>query len=287
VYSQSCGHLSIYTSLDFVTVRQDTFLALTTRDGMLSFHEPVVPTKYSDWREVDQFWIDDHQYGRGIATSFKVAFNQAQRPNWKAVAAGVDKNAFTVAIAAMNVVKIYRVQNSKPDRSGPYQFQAPVAELTGARGNVRDMTWASGSSRDYDILVTASADGYVRVYHIYVNPADEPLPIDQASTLRPIQRANTHAPQVWTSTAPSGIGAGLAGNTRNQTSSQSKDGQVPHEWKIVAELKQEGVWKVEWNYGGMILSTGDDGRVLLWSKGLDGKWQEFANIEPEDHDQRL
>jgi nucleoporin SEH1 len=40
--------------LDFLNIRHETYLALITRDVLLSLVEPVDVEKFDDWKELDQ-----------------------------------------------------------------------------------------------------------------------------------------------------------------------------------------------------------------------------------------
>ena len=244
-YSQSCAHAVPYNSIDFVAVRHETYLAAVTRDGLLSLLEPAVPLDFSDWKELDQFWVCGQPVERGAEVHFRVHFQHDDAPHHAAVAAGLSELALSLAVSAVNDVKIYRVLPAGYAGAGPYRFQSPAAVLTGSRALVRDVAWSHVTYQSADKLAAASADGFVRVYEItYPEPAGAANPPagGAASELGP-SRAFAR-PQ-------SGIGAGLAGASRSAAEPGSLEpGQVVHEWKCVAELRHEGVWKVTWDAPG-------------------------------------
>ena len=245
IFTQSSAHQVIYTSLDFKTIQRETFLAVITRDGLLSLLEPTKADRYDDWKEIDQFWACGQRIARGMETSFKVVFQQAERPNYNAVAAGVDPNALSVAIAAMDAVKIYRVL--KPE-DGAYRFESPVAELTSTEGLIRDVAWSPEVWRVHDLIATASCDGFVRIYKVFTHQTRPEL--RSVSLNKGIQpSSNAHTNQRGT---PSGIGAGLAGTSRTASGGRvdSSFGQVPHDCELIEELRHDGVWRVEWLRGG-------------------------------------
>jgi nucleoporin SEH1 len=228
LFSQSSAHRVVYVSLDFVTLVYETYLAAITRDGLLSLLEPVSFARLDDWKELDQFWVCEAPMARGAETSFRVSFQQAARPAYQAIAAGLDPGALSVVVAALDRVKVYRVVKTGPgggrDR---YRFQAPVAELVGAAGLVRDVAWAQGTFRKWDLVAAAAADGMVRVYEVGVVRGEGGVAGEGREAGK----------------ALSGIGAGLAGRG-------AEGGMVRHEGRLVAELAHEGVWRVEWVGGG-------------------------------------
>lgn len=249
IFTQSAAHQVIYVSLDFKNIRHETLLAVVTRDGLLSLLGPVKPDVFDDWKEIDQFWVSGGRMPRGEETSFKVCFQQSARPNYQAVVAGLDVNAVSLAAAAMDVVKVYRL--SKPE-DAVYRFQAPVAELTGVRGGlVRDVAWTPAAWITPDLIATAWNDDHIRIYELSIprktRSENQPIP-PKASVNIPI---STNASLVTYNRVPSGIGAGLAGASRGPSDAlgDAGTGRVPHDWKLAAEIRSEGVWKVEWVSG--------------------------------------
>ena len=248
IFAQSSAHQVVYVSLDLKTIRHETFLAVITRDGLLSLLEPTKPGEFDDWKEVDHFWVCGGRIPRGEETSFKLSFQQAERPNYNAIRAGVDPRALSIAVAAIDVVKIYRVQ--KPEE-GAYQFQSPVAELTGSDGLVRDVAWSPEASTMNDLIATAASDGFVRVYEIHTPVKNRGETATSLSSKRtnPLFAANG----VSSRNGISGIGAGLAGASRIAPGARVDvgTGQIPHEWKLLAELKHDGVQTLRWACNGM------------------------------------
>ena len=51
-----------------------------------------------------------------------------------------------------------------------------AAELPGHKGMVRDVAWAPGNIRGYDVIATACQDGFVRVFRLEtpIDPSSEP-----------------------------------------------------------------------------------------------------------------
>ena len=249
IFTQSAAHRVSYVSLDFKNIRYETFLALVTRDGLLSLLEPVKSDFFDDWREIDQFWVCGDRITRGVETSFKVSFQQSERPNYNAIAAGLDEKALSLAVAAMDVVKLYRLV--KPE-DGTYHFLPPVAELTGVPGLVRDVAWSPAAWTVHDLIAITGNDGYLRIYEVstpYQVKDDDHVVIPEATASSP---THSTAPSPAYPRQPSGISVGLANSSRALSNFRpdTSSSQVQHEWKLVAEMRQEGVWKVEFIRGG-------------------------------------
>lgn len=104
-------------------------------------------------------------------------------------------------------------------------------------------------ARSYQLIATASKDNLVRIYKLTEQQQQ------QRSNRIPISPAGT----------PTQL------NTL---------GKALHIELIASfdDHKAE-VWRVEWNITGTILSSsGDDGKLRLWTAGYDGKWRQMASI---------
>jgi nucleoporin SEH1 len=267
-----------FCSLDFKNLHTETYAALITRDGYLSIYEPVDHDNLAgEWSAMAQKYVCPTP-SRQDETGFKVAWHKEKVPCWTAVEAGLDRRALSLAVAAMNVVKIYRT-----DKDRKWYL---ATELTGARSIIRDVAWANGSMRGFDVIATASKDGALRVYEVSTVQR-------QASTavVEPPSITETPASPLAKAQKPSGIGAGLASpQTRGVIDSDRGDGEqqstapgrIRHIVKNVAELNSHGgaVWRVAFSQlGDLLVSTGDDGSVRTWKKALDGLWTEYAHID--------
>ncbi len=193
--------------------------------------------------------------------------------------AGLDPDALSLAVASMNIVKLYRATKSN---GKDYKLWL-ATELTGHGGLVRDVAWADGSLRGSDTIATACKDGYVRIFDV-TTPTAAATPANRGPQPSP---ASTDA-AVSANNAPSGIGAGLAGATSGEGAMPRRDEhgcKVKHAWKQVACLDGEhgAVWRVKFarNTGDTLASGADDGMMRFWKKGLGGEWLEFAEIEPQ------
>jgi nucleoporin SEH1 len=227
-----------FCSLDFKNLNMETYAALITRDGHLSVFEPSDHDDLSgEWNIMMQKHVCPTP-PRQNETGFRVAWHKEKVPCWTAVEAGLDKRALSLAVAAMSTVKIFRTDKERK------WYQA--AELTGARAIVRDVAWANGSMRGYDILATASKDGAVRIYEVSTTPgqADSPATPDPFSPAAP--PSSGRQARAGPSAA---IGATLAGSSTKdllRDLDRHAPGHVRHVVKMVAELTAHGgsVWQV-------------------------------------------
>ncbi|OAA56695.1 nuclear pore protein [Niveomyces insectorum RCEF 264] len=145
-----------------------THLALLAADGTLTVLENEVPENLGDYASVDELRVCPKP-ARGEEASFCVRFDPNPDPCFTALRAGVPADALSLVVAAMDSVKIYR---TRPITTASYGLQGTAkafylaAEIKGHRGLVRDVAWAPGNFRGYDILATACQDGYVRVVRL-------------------------------------------------------------------------------------------------------------------------
>ena len=280
VFSQSSGNSVVYNSLDFVNPGKETYLVIVTRDGLLSLLEPINPERFDDWREIDQIWVCDEPVARGVETSFKVCFQQADQPNIKAMTAGLDKTALSLAVTAIGDVKVYRVLKMLGHGGQEqYKLQDPVTELKGADGLVRDVAWSQEIWRAHDWIATTAADGYIRVYEMWTPKGNVPNSPNPSVAAR--KTPTTGGEMATKPRAPSGIGAGLAGASLAASFASVKLGH--HEVKLAAQLKHDGVWKVEWlRNSHTLVSSGDNGQARMWKQAHDGNWHEFAEFGPDN-----
>lgn len=254
-----------WMSLDFKNINAETYLALITRDGNLSIMEPKDHDNLSgDWMD----WMENQNFQvcpmppRSEEASFKVRFHPDKLPCWTAITAGLDRKALSMAVVAMGVVKIYRTDKERR--------LYLAAELTGARGLVRDVAWAAGSVRGYDVLATAGKDGVVRVYEVKtpeIKPSEQNNKSTTTATTTTTPRTtptattnNQNIPQPRvTRNALSGIGAGLAGASISRMHDGRADNspnpsRVKHTVDMVAQLTEHrgAVWRVTFSAMGEI-----------------------------------
>ncbi|KAF9734555.1 hypothetical protein PMIN03_012165 [Paraphaeosphaeria minitans] len=263
-----------FMSLDFKNIMQETWLALITRDGLLLVYEPTDQANLNEWGIIAETWVcGNNPPGRQEEVGFKVAFHKEKLPCWTAIMAGLDRKSLGLAVAAMNKVLVFRTDKAK-------RF-FKVAELEGARLIIRDVAWANGSMRGYDVLATASKDGAIRIYELST-PRSDNSSAAGASASTAIDAISS--PQLSKSRAPSGIGAGLAGASKGPDPSQDHEqgpGRITQIVKLVDELNshQGAVWRVAFSQmGDLLVSTGDDAAIRTWKKAVNGHWLEYSEI---------
>lgn len=260
-----------WMSIDFKNIDTETYLALITRDGNFTILEPrdhdVLAGEWVDWMGNQDFLVCPAP-PRSEEAGFKVCFHQEKLPCWTSINAGLDRRALSVAIIAMNVVKIYRTDKSR------HIYLA--AELTGSTDIVRDVAWSNGSIRGFDVLATAGKDGSVRVYELKTSSnSNESLSVTRVTSTSSARQAQ------------SGIGAGLKGISKIDDAKEysTEPSRVKQEVTLVSELtKHDGaVWKVAFSYtGDLLTSTGDDGKIQTYKRSMNGKWYAYAQIEVDD-----
>jgi nucleoporin SEH1 len=239
-------HRHPFVSLDFRNLDMETWLALITRDGFLMVMEPVRPDSLSDWQSLDQFRVCIAPQ-RGEETSFRVQFHHdpidithTLLPEW-------DRKSLSLVVAAMDTVKVYRTDANR-------RFYHAI-ELSGHDGLVRDISWANGSVRGFDLIASGCKDGYVRIFEVYTsvsgagsNPPSSRNP--QLATQSPSIRAISQ----------SGIGTALANRAPASLSNRQAGGdtQFKHSFREVACLdsKHFDVWQVEFSYAGIVALSG-------------------------------
>ena len=251
IFSQSPSNHVPYASFGFKTVKHEVWLALMTRDGLLSLLEPAEPEALSLWKELDSVYPFE-QHPRGTEPKFKLSFHQSERPCFNAILAGLDAKALSLAASAMNFVKIFRA--IKPEE-GNYQLYE-MAEILVGTTYINDVAWAPGCVRPHDLIATACDDGTARIFKI-TTPYDSngSLPAGLEPPASPL--GNVVEP-VRARKNPSGIGAGLAGASRAAAAAArhiTMASKIKHEWMELAVLPHDDdspVWKIEWMHDGQL-----------------------------------
>ncbi|KAM3558076.1 hypothetical protein MY1884_004197 [Beauveria asiatica] len=167
----SSGNSSTYRSFSMThnDETKHTHLALLTTEGRLTVWETEQPEALNEYTSMDEFLVIPQRPQRGQETAFKVVFDPNPEPCYAALRAGVPTDALGLAVAAMDVVRIYR---SRDVVAASYGLDTPkkefylAVEVTGHRGLVRDIAWAPGNIRGYDMIATACQDGYARVFRV-------------------------------------------------------------------------------------------------------------------------
>lgn len=239
-----------FVSLDFRNVDLDTWLAVITRDGYLMVMEPVSADNLTDWQALDQFRVCPAPE-RGEETSFRVQFHHDPVDITHSLIPEWDRKSLSLVVAAMDTVKVYRTDASR-------RFYHAI-ELTGHGGLVRDISWANGSVRGFDVIASGCKDGFVRIFEVYTSVSGNTGSNNNNSTN---QQSNRHAQNAAESpssraTAQSGIGSALASRAPASGSHRqaSGDTKFKHSFREVACIDSGhlDVWEVEFSPAGELL----------------------------------
>lgn len=241
----STGHAP-FMSLDFKNIMQETWLALITRDGRLTVYEPSDQSSLNEWTILAERSVsEDNPPDRQDEVGFKVVFHKEKLPCWTAIMAGLDRKSLSLAVAAMKDVLIFRTDKAKRF------FQ--VAKLEGSRQIIRDLAWANGSMRGYDILATASKDGAIRIYELSTPSSGKSAPTGSSAGTASFAPAESPLSDPRRN-APSGIGAGLAGTSTGADMQQNEQhpGRITQLVKLTDELTNHhgAVWRVAFSQMG-------------------------------------
>lgn len=264
-----------------------TYLALLASDGRLMVYENEQPENMSEYTSIDEFSICTKP-NRGEETSFKVRFDPNPDPCYNALRAGVASDSLGLVVAGMSSVKIYRSRDVITTSYGVAQTQREfylAVEVGVHRGLVRDVAWAPGNIRGYDIIATACQDGFVRVLRI-----DTPHSSEDGKTwsTSELTKHESHRAQESSKAGQpndkhqSGLSASLAkSGSHAERHFSGQPGQVKHVFKEVAKLDSHRtpVWRVGFDDDGQILaSTGDDGKLVCYRQTPSGTWAKSSEL---------
>lgn len=242
IYRLTATQRHPFVSLDFRNIDLDTWLALITREGFLMVMEPVNPDSLADWQVLDEFRVCPAP-PRGEETSFKVQFHHDPSDITHSLLPSWDRKSLSLVVAAMDSVKVYRTDANR-------RFYHAI-ELNGHGGLIRDISWANGSVRGYDLIASGCKDGYVRIFEVYTsvvnNGSHSSHSRNHAELQSPPSSSTRPTPQ-------SGIGTALASRVPASMHSRqaNNNSQFKHSYKEVAciDSKHLDVWQVEFSYAG-------------------------------------
>jgi nucleoporin SEH1 len=246
IYNQPSETKVPFISLDFKNLPTETYVALTTRDGFLTVLEPENQNNIRNWEPITgSARYLCHTPPHQDETGFKVCFHRELHPSWATSKEMQEHKTLSLAVVAMNEVKVFRTDKDR-------RFYL-AAELTGARNILRDVAWANGSMRGYDVIATASKDGCIRIYQLHVEklrPATDEavIPISSQEPSSEDSKSNSRK-------ALSGIGAGLAGSSSREPY-REPDPMPDRPSEIVTmvaelNLHQGAIWRVAFSQLGM------------------------------------
>jgi nucleoporin SEH1 len=156
-------------------------------------YENEEPENLDSWAEVDTVVVCEKP-ARGEETSFKVAFDPNLEPCYNAIRQGVQRDSLALIVASMNRASIWRtkeISHSVSLGSSTSKELYLAAELKGHRGLMRDVAWAPGNIRGFDIVATACKDGFIRVFQITTPAKGGQAPRSKDYSKLPEQTAKT------------------------------------------------------------------------------------------------
>ncbi|KAK3390550.1 WD40-repeat-containing domain protein [Podospora didyma] len=272
-----------------------TYLALLSADGRVTVYENEQPENLADYTQMDEFSVCPRP-ARGEETAFRVRFDPNPDVCYTALRAGIPTDALGLVVASMDSVKIYRTRDTVSSSMGvttaAKEFYL-AAEISGHRGLVRDIAWAPGNIRGYDIIATACQDGFVRVFSLTT-----PTATDKGWTSSSVRKhsrqivdedtdprdgaASTSELLLATSHPKSGIRAGLdQSRTSTERRTSGLPGQVKHVAAEIAKLDSHRtpVWRVGFDDDGQIMgSVGDEGKLMCYRQTPDGTWAKSSEL---------
>lgn len=277
-----------------------TYLALLASDGRLTVYENDQPENLSEYSSIDEFAVCPKP-ARGEEVAFRVRFDPNPEPCYTALRAGVSSDSLGIVVAGMDSVKVYRSRDIVGASYGVAHAQKEfylAVDIPGHRGLVRDVAWAPGNIRGYDVIATACQDGYARVFRVETPYSpDDGKSWSAGDLLKPTTHDVSHSKEEAGAPAqerhgrreshhhqqhPSTLSASLAksgANGERQWSGQP--GQVRHVAREVSRLDghHAPVWRVGFDDDGQILgSSGDDGRLLCYRQTPDGAWAKSSEV---------
>lgn len=255
---------------------------------MLVVYENDEPENLEAWTEMDRVNVCDKP-PRGEEVSFRVAFDPNVEPCYMAIKQGVPRDALSLVVAGMGRANVWRtkeISHSVSLGSSTTKEFYLAAELKGHRGLVRDVAWAPGNVRGFDIIATACKDGFMRVYQVSTPSKTQTGPLRSRDFAKAPEKivVPQRSAENGGRNAPSGIGAGLAGaRPISGTGRGDREGEVAHVAKEVCRLESGNgkapIWRVAFDADGQLLgSTGDDGKLTLWRREPSGVWSKSSEL---------
>jgi nucleoporin SEH1 len=302
-------------SLKHLDDTRTTYLALLSADGGLTVYENDRVENLSSFTLLDELsTLPDDPSGvvptRGEETSFKVRFDPNPEVCYTALRAGVPSDALGLVVAVMDTVRVYRTRDTIRASLGVAAawkgFYLAAEVKSGVhRGLVRDVAWAGGNIRGYDVIATACQDGSVRVFRLDALQPGEGQRGGAEYDDEKGEGEEGGGAGLWTAgrvrkhgvrrggeetngnsnvarSASSGIRAGLdqsrSGLERRTT---GLPGQIRHVMTEVSKLDchHTPVWRVGFDDDGQILgSVGDEGKLMCYRQKPDGTWAKSTEM---------
>jgi nucleoporin SEH1 len=279
-------------------------------------HESEEPENLADYTRIDDFQALPRP-ARGAEAGLRVRFDPNPEPCYRSLRAGVAPDALGLVVAGLDCVRVFRTRDvvtssfGAATRAREFYLAVDIAGPAYHRGLVRDVAWAPGAFRGYDMLATACQDGFVRVFRV-----DTPLReggegnnggggyaraswavaditgkagggADGSRRTGVAENggsvAASSASQGHQNTTPhSGIRAEIdKSGTHGERASSGQPGQIPHTFRELSRLEshRSPVWKVGFDDDGQILgSVGDEGKLICYRQKPDGTWAKSSEL---------
>ncbi|MDI1488792.1 MAG: hypothetical protein OHK93_008068 [Ramalina farinacea] len=249
VFSQSPSDGVPYAAFDSLMRGDDTFLALVSHSGLLTFQGPTDPTSAASWRELDALYPFG-QRSRSDEPRFGISFHHAAGPPSQTLAAGLDQDVISFAVSSAHAVKVFRTMVSGDEGLHLHE----MLEIRQYAASINSISWAPGCNNPREIIAVASDDRSIGLFEIHLQRTlPENLPNKKLATQRTIRRESKN----HRSAPASGISEGLAGTTDSRDATRvAGDLDIKHEAKelarLVAPTSDTPMGKLQWSVDGMI-----------------------------------
>jgi len=289
-----------FASVDTKTVGNNTFIVVIDRQGLLSLYEPANPDEYNEWSLVDQLHVCSPTPGRGDHSSFRARFDPNLFPLPFSSSMSEDQGQLTIAVTALNEVKLYRTtsdsdlirshvslqhQSTNLGRGASramYLFEVlriphpPTQYPTSAGTLLRDIAFKPLNIHGRDVLAISSINGTVAVYEISLQSQADSTFSNSANISATTLKQNPRPPQQsHQSNLTSALNPPSTSSQATQAAQSRSNHPFPysHHATAVSILQDAHIdaWSVQWGPGGeTLLSSGSDGTVKIWKRMVRG-----------------
>ncbi|KAK4191979.1 glycosyl transferase family 4-domain-containing protein, partial [Podospora australis] len=188
-------------SMKYIDDTRHTYLALLSADGKLSVYENETPENMADYMMIDEILVSraSHPAARGEEATYCVEWDPNPEACYSAQRAGVPHDSLAFITACMDCVRIYRsreviTQSMGVAVAGKGFYLAVEIPQEIHRGLVRDVAWAPGNVRGYDVVATACTDSYVRVFRLEATTSSSAESDDSDSDHDEKRSSSSHYP---------------------------------------------------------------------------------------------
>lgn len=229
-------------------------LATVGADGVLRIYEALNISDLLDWQLVQLVPLLPKPANINRPANFTVNWCQSKFAQEKIAVTALDVCIILLRDPKSNK---YRKAKSLPDHNSI----------------IRDVAWAPSMGRSYELLATASKDGYVRIYKINDRNVDS---FSNSNSNNSLNGAGREA----------AINEDLEFTDfgRNKNSDELENRLETTLLAKNDDHKSE-VWSVSWNSTGTVLSSsGDDGKVRFWKASRLNEYRCIATTSAQQKD---